>query len=91
MTSLTGNPSLIHYKNKNVLRPFLLNSKDVFYKYAEKHNLKYYIDKYNSDLSYRRNKIRAEVIPLLTDIHKGFQTTIKNKIINSYYNTETIK
>lgn len=85
MTSLTGNPSLIHYKNENVLRPFLLNSKDVFYTYAAKHKLDFYTDVYNSDLSYRRNRIRAEVIPLLINIHEGFQTTIKNKTLSSYY------
>ncbi len=91
MTSLTGNPSLIHYKNKNVIRPFLLNCKESFYNYAKRHNINYYTDLYNSDLSYRRNKIRADIIPELIKIHPGFKTTIKNKIINLYHNTETIK
>lgn len=85
MTSLTGNPSLIHYKNNNVIRPFLLNLKEVFYNYANKHNLHFYTDEYNSDLSYRRNKIRAQVIPLLNEIHEGFSTTIKNKVMSDYY------
>ncbi len=89
MTSLTGNPSLIHYKNNNVLRPFLLNTKDVFYNYAKKHNIDYYTDLYNSDLNYRRNRIRANVIPELLDIHVGFKTTIRNKILTEFYTNQT--
>jgi len=89
MTSLTGNPSLIHYKNNNVIRPFLLNLKKEFYQYAQKNNIDYYTDVSNSDLNYRRNRIRANVIPELMEIHPGFQTTIRNKILTEFYTNQT--
>lgn len=86
MSSLIGNPKLIAYQTLNVIRPFLLNKKDAFYNYAKKHKIEYYTDVYNSDLSYRRNRIRHQVMDTLLDIHPGFYTTIENKIKERYLN-----
>ena len=85
MTSLIGNPKLIAYQTLNVIRPFLLNKKEAFYIYSKKHNIEYYTDVYNSDLTYRRNRVRHQVIDTLVDIHPGFYTTIKNKIEENFY------
>ena len=84
MSSLIGNPKLIPYKTLNVIRPFLTCKKESFYKYAENNQLKYYTDEYNSDLSYRRNRIRHNVIPELLNIHPGFYKTIENKILKEF-------
>lgn len=85
MGALNGNAFLIPYRTKNVIRPFLLCEKSKFMQYCYKHSVQYYTDEYNSDLSYRRNRIRHEVMPTLENIHPGFVTTMKNKTRSAYY------
>jgi tRNA(Ile)-lysidine synthase len=80
MTCLTGKPKLIPYSTVNVIRPFLLVRKNDFYEYAARHSICYHTDKSNSNLKYRRNRIRAQVTPLLHDIHPGLYKTIFNLI-----------
>lgn len=87
MSSLIGNPKLIAYQTLNVIRPFLAVKKECFYTYAEKHKIQYYTDVYNSDMTYRRNRVRHNIIPELVNIHPGFYTTIQNKIIKAFKET----
>ncbi len=48
-----------------LVRPLLPFSKDTLRQYASKHQLKWYEDKTNHDLSIQRNRFRHEIIPLL--------------------------
>jgi tRNA(Ile)-lysidine synthase len=89
MTSLTGIPKLIPYIKGNVIRPFLLVKKEQFLKYAQKHSVIYYTDMLNSDLKYRRNRIRHQVTPILHDIHPGLYTSIARLIRDSFSKENT--
>jgi tRNA(Ile)-lysidine synthase len=42
----------------NIVRPFYLTSRDEILEYLQKNNIKYFIDKSNFDLKYKRNLIR---------------------------------
>lgn len=80
-TSAHGNPKTIPYERKdiNVIRPFLINRKDEFVKWAAKYNVKYVEDKSNNDLKYKRNFIRHSVVPEYVKINSGIYTVLKKK------------
>lgn len=49
----------------DVLRPLLGVDKEAILLYLKRGNIRYYIDESNADLSFTRNRIRHELIPLL--------------------------
>lgn len=84
--SITGNPRTIAYGNGNVIRPFLLNKKEVFYKWANQHGLCWIEDESNSNVKFTRNKIRHEIMPEVLEINPGIYKTIKRKILEDFNN-----
>lgn len=72
-----------------VYRPLLNILKADLEQYAEKNDLKYYIDSTNFDTDYTRNNIRHNIIPLLNDVNAASFDNLIN--FSSYYqniNTE---
>ena len=69
-------------KNYYIIRPFLSYTKDELLEYIKIHNIKYYEDITNNDITYTRNRIRHNIIPLL----KKEDNQIHNKFIK-YSNT----
>ena len=59
---LTGTSSL----NDTYIRPLLRYSREEILNYAENNHLEFCVDKSNSDISFLRNNIRANVIPALS-------------------------
>ena len=51
--------------NGKIIRPLLKVSKDDINRYVKENNLEFVTDETNSDLSYTRNFIRREVLPLI--------------------------
>lgn len=49
------------------LRPFLSQDKDSLYAYAKKHKVPFYEDVTNHDLDYQRNRMRHQILPMLTE------------------------
>lgn len=67
----------ISYNHKfYIIRPLLNYTKEDILKYNQKNNIKYYIDRTNSDTNYTRNRYRKNILPLLKkedkNIHKKF-------------------
>ena len=67
----------ISYKdNYYIVRPFLDYTKQDILEYIKKYNITYYDDYTNNDITYTRNRIRHNIIPLLKkediNIHKKF-------------------
>ena len=62
--------------NYQIIRPLLSLNKDDIIKYNNDNNIKYYIDKTNTDTKYTRNRYIANIIPLLqkedNDIQKQY-------------------
>ena len=58
-----------------VIRPVLEMTKDEIYEYCKLNGIDFVTDSTNTDTDYTRNKIRTEIIPILTEINSG---AIKN-------------
>ena len=72
-----------------VYRPLLNVLKADLEQYAEKNDLKYYVDSTNFDTDYTRNNIRHNIVPLLNDVNAASFDNLIN--FSSYYqniNTE---
>lgn len=75
-------------KNYTIIRPLLYMTKEDILKYNKDNNIKFYFDKSNNDINYTRNRIRKNIIPLLTkedsNVHLKF-LTYSNEL-QEYYN-----
>ena len=72
-----------------VYRPLLNVLKIDLEQYADKNDLKYYVDSTNFDTDYTRNNIRHNIVPLLNDVNAASFDNLIN--FSSYYqniNTE---
>lgn len=81
-----ANPKLIPYKRNNIIRPFLAVSTKQILSYASYHNITWYEDKTNTDLSIVRNRIRHNIIPEMKLISLGLETRLKKLVIKKYNN-----
>ena len=75
--------------NLDVYRPLLNVLKADLEQYADKNDLKYYVDSTNFDTDYTRNNIRHNIVPLLNDVNAASFDNLIN--FSSYYqniNTE---
>ena len=80
-----------------VYRPLLNVLKIDLEQYADKNDLKYYVDSTNFDTDYTRNNIRHNIVPLLNDVnaasfdnlinfssyYQNINTELKNKVLES--------
>lgn len=82
-------------KDYTIIRPFLSYTKEDLLNYDEKNNVEYFIDKTNLDTTYTRNRIRANILPVLKnenkDIHKQFLKYSKVLLEYNTYIEEVIK
>lgn len=72
-----------------VYRPLLNILKADLEQYADKNDLKYYVDSTNFDTDYTRNNIRHNIIPLLNDVNAASFDNLIN--FSSYYQNINIK
>jgi tRNA(Ile)-lysidine synthase TilS/MesJ len=59
-----------------VFRPLLSLTKVDIYLYAHENKIEYHEDSTNTDTDYDRNRIRADIIPVLRDMHPTIHETI---------------
>lgn len=74
ISGLTGIPK----KNKKVIRPLLFATKEEINKFAKKHQIPFREDHSNEESSYKRNKIRHQLIPLLQELNPSFPDNMKD-------------
>lgn len=86
MTSLTGNPRLIPYRNAryNVIRPFLAVPKSEIESWAARHHVKYVTDGSNFDTSIRRNYVRHVMMEHVRKVNPGIETTVRNLVLKAF-------
>ena len=77
---LRGFQSVIPYSKGNVIRPFLLNEKSVFYKWCEGKNVPFVEDESNLSVDYSRNRIRHNIVPEALLVNPGLKTVVKKMI-----------
>ena len=68
---ICGIPDCRPCENGNVIRPILNMEKKDILAYCQNNSLDYVTDSTNVDTDYSRNKIRAEIIPIMKSINSG--------------------
>ena len=90
-----GIKEISNQKDYIIIRPFLSYTKEDLLDYNERNNIEYFIDKTNLDTTYTRNRIRANILPVLKnenkDIHKQFLKYSKVLLEYNTYIEEVIK
>ena len=89
-TSFRGKSKTIPYRNRNVIRPFLLNRKKDLINFCRSKNVEYIEDESNKDLKYSRNRIRHNIIPEVEKIHPGIYTVVRKKILENFKEIENV-
>lgn len=78
--SMHGRGDVMAYQRKNVIRPFLLNRKQVFYDWAQRHEVPFLEDPSNQDTKYTRNLIRHDLMPIALKVNPGLYKTVQKKV-----------
>lgn len=73
---LHGNPKVIPYRRKNVIRPFLLTERKELVRYAKRYNLKWCDDPSNESCDYMRNRIRKNIMPEVLKVNPGLHKVV---------------
>lgn len=80
-SSMRGEPSIIPYNNKNVIRPFRTVRKEGIIAWAERKGLKWVEDESNKDTRFTRNFIRHEMIESCLRVNPGLYTMVRNMVL----------
>ncbi len=72
VSSLPGEPELL------LLRPFLATSRAAIEQYCKEHDLEPVFDASNQDTTFFRNRLRHELLPLLTDYNPQIKTRLQH-------------
>lgn len=80
----TGQPKLIPYRNHNIIRPFMLFTKEELAKHLNGQT--YLTDPSNTDNSLTRAYVRNVLLPNVLQINPGFLTMIKRMVTKKYNN-----
>ena len=70
----------IKEKTESIVRPLMLVSRAEIEKYLNENELAYRNDSSNASVKYLRNKIRHELMPLLTEMNPSIQQTISDEM-----------
>ena len=81
--SIHGIPRVIPYRNKNVIRPFLITPKSEFLSWADRNKLEWSEDESNLDVAYMRNLIRHKIVPEALKVNPGLRKVIKKMYLNA--------
>ena len=84
---LTGIP----LKRDKFIRPLLFASKNSILEYAKKYDIDYREDKSNESKSYKRNKIRSDLIPVISSISENYEEIFYKSFKNLKNLSDTYK
>lgn len=89
-SAFNGNPKVIQYRRDNVIRPFLLVSKNQIRQYCEYHNVSWIEDETNKDVHYPRNRIRHNILPEVLKVNPGIHKVVKRLVLNQFQDMKEI-
>lgn len=78
--AIHGQPKVIPYRNRNVIRPFLLTTKSDLIVYAENKGVKWIEDETNMSSAHARNHVRHTIVPEALFINPGLHKVIAKKV-----------
>ena len=79
---LRGFQSVIPYSKGHIIRPFLLNEKSEFEKWAKDKGVPFIQDESNNSVEYSRNRIRHNIVPEALLVSPGLKTIVKKMIVD---------
>lgn len=82
--AIKGQPKFIPYQTRNIIRPFFFTKKEAVNEYLKKHNLVYFKESSNEDISLDRNRLRLNIIPEIRKINLGLEKTIGRLLVEKY-------
>jgi len=80
-SSLHGTGKIVPYRRNQVIRPFRLNTKEQFYKWAEKYSIDFIEDPSNTNTKYMRNYVRHELMPHALRVNPGLHKVVRKKVL----------
>lgn len=80
-SSFRGVPKIIPYARNNIIRPFLMVSKDEIRKWADEECLTHVEDPSNECTDYTRNLIRHELMPIALKVNPGIENMLRRMIL----------
>lgn len=83
-SAMNGNPDIMPCQSGNIIRPFMLNTKEELLDWCDRKDVPYVIDPSNADTRYMRNQIRHKIMPEVLKVNPGFLKVIKKKILAKY-------
>ena len=84
MGACHGQPKLIPYRNNNIIRPFMLFTKEELSKHLDGQS--YLTDPSNYDHAFTRAYVRNIMVPNALQVNPGLVKTIKRKVLQKYQN-----
>lgn len=77
---------VIPYRHVNVFRPFRLNRKEEFVRWAERHGVPWLEDPSNGEpgLRFTRTFIRWFLVPNMLRVNPGLHKTVKKHVLNTF-------
>jgi len=80
-STLHGKSKLIPHRRNNIIRPFLMTSKEDLEGWCERYSIPYLVDPGNTDEKYMRSIIRHNILTEVLKVNPGFGKVVKKKII----------
>lgn len=87
-TSLHGHARTIPYRNKNVVRPFLITPKSLLKRWCDNNKVPYLDDPSNKDIKYPRNRIRHIILPEMLAINPGLFRVLARRVVKEFQDEE---
>lgn len=82
-SSIHGNPSLIPFRNQNVIRPFLITQKKTLLSWCVRKGIPFYVDPSNYDVaSFPRARIRNNILPEILKINPGVYKVVRKMLLS---------
>lgn len=86
-SALNGQPRTIPYRNRNVIRPFLLTPKSELEKWGKSKSVETIQDPSNNDVAYMRSYIRHNLVPHALAVNPGLHKVIA-RVVQKQYDQE---
>jgi len=80
-SALHGDPKIIPYRNRNVIRPFRQTAKSELIEWCTQRAIPWAEDASNANTAYARNRIRHRIMPEALQINPGLEKVIRKKIL----------
>ena len=87
LDGLTGIPEI----QGNIVRPFMIFTRNEILVYAAKRKIEWQEDRTNSSIRYVRNKIRHKVVPILKELNPNLLDTFYNTLENLKGSQQIVK